>query len=67
MTVTTITPTGKQRTTEVTKIREAGQIVAWTLADNTGMTRKDATRLAMQAEKTGTLESNGYTFRIDAS
>jgi hypothetical protein len=65
MRVITTTPTGKQRTTDVRKLRDAGQVVAFTLADNTGMSRRDATKLGMQFEQTGTLESNGYTFRIE--
>jgi hypothetical protein len=62
--VTTLTPDGKTRQREVAKIREAGQIVAWTLADNLLTDRKTATKLAMQAEKQGGIESHGYTFVI---
>jgi hypothetical protein len=65
MTLTTTTPTGKQRTAHVSKMRDAGQIIAYTLADNTGIARKEATRLAMHAEKTGTLTTHGYTFTIE--
>lgn len=64
-TVTTHTPAGKTRQATVTKIKEAGQIVAWTLADNLIVDRKEATKLAMQAEKERTLQHAGYTFTIE--
>lgn len=63
--VTTTTPKGKQRISPAKNIREAGQIVAWTLADNTGISRKEATQLGMQAERERNLTSHGYTFAID--
>lgn len=64
-TVTTHTPQGKTRQAEVAKIKDAGRIVAYTLADNLNIARKDATRLAMQAEKERTLSHAGYTFIIE--
>lgn len=65
LTVTTHTPQGKTRQAEVAKIKDAGRIVAYTLADNLNITRKEATKLAMQAEKERTLSHGGYTFTIE--
>lgn len=62
--VTTTTPAGNQRTSTVAKRRDAGRIIAYTLADNTTITRQNATKLAMQAEKIGSVESHGYSFSI---
>ena len=64
ITVTTITPAGKQDETTFTKIREAGKMIAYRLADNTGMDRREGTQLAMQAERTGHAEARGYAFTI---
>lgn len=64
ITVTTRAPSENQRIQTVKRMREAGQVIAYTLADNTGIGRQAATALAMFAEKNGHLESHGYTFTI---
>jgi len=64
-TVTTHTPAGKTRQAQVAKIKDAGKIVAYTLVDNLVTDRRQATKLAMQAEKERTLSHGGYTFIIE--
>jgi hypothetical protein len=65
-TVTTTTPQGKERIAECKNIREAGQRVAWSLHDNLGISKRDATQLGMQAERDRTLtHESGYQFTIE--
>lgn len=66
-TVTRHLPDGTVKTQEATSKRNAGQLVAWCLHDNTTMDKKTATKHGIEAEKTGTTSANGYTFTITTS
>lgn len=63
-TVTITYPDGATKAVPAAKIRDAGQTVAFALHYNTGISRKDATRYAMQAEKDGAVSAAGYSFTI---
>jgi hypothetical protein len=65
VTVTINRPDGTSKTVPALNIREAGAVIAYALHYNTGISRKDATRHAMTAEKTGTVSAEGYTFTIE--
>jgi hypothetical protein len=65
-TVTTTTPMGHERIAECKNIREAGQLVAWCLHDNLGISKPEATQIGMQAERERTLtHESGYSFAIE--
>jgi hypothetical protein len=63
-TVTRTLADGTTKTRDFTTKRLAGQHVAYCLHDNANYTRKDATRAAMDFERTGTLTTPEYTFTL---
>lgn len=62
--VTTYPPNGIARSTSAQSLREAGKIIAYTIADNTRTDRKTCTRIAMEIERAKTGEYAGYRFSI---
>jgi hypothetical protein len=53
------------KNTTVDGLRKAGQHVAYCLADNANVSKSEATRLAMEFERYGCLESHGYIFELN--
>ncbi len=49
---------------EANTIKDAGRIVAYGFLDNTRADKREATHLAMRAEREGGASAYGYTYRI---
>ena len=63
-TITRTTPDGITKTASRERLRDAGQHVFQVLRDNCNADRKTATAAGVQLEKTGRVESNGYTYTL---
>ena len=63
-TVTRTTPDGETKSHQFADIRDAGRQVAFVLHYNTGISRQQATRHGMTAERERCLTIEGYTFTI---
>lgn len=63
--VTRLRPNGEIVSTEEDSLRKAGQRVFYQMYDNDYATKKEATRLAMECEKTGRVEVGSLWWTIE--
>ncbi len=64
-TITRVTPDGITKSATRETLRDAGKHVAYCLSDNANASKQEATRAGMELEKTGRVESHGYTFTLE--